>query len=93
MGLFGDWIGAKFYISGCSAAIETVPDYHKVEQIVTVNGMKTETMPVFNLTTESCDGEAREVIEITETKPSNFTTIRRPDMNTVKCQYAHTQDK
>ena len=85
--------GRNFISSNAVKRLNLSPDHHEVRQIVTVNGMKTQTMPVFNLTIESCSGNVREEIEITGTKLSSFTTVRRPDMNKVKLQYVHTQDK
>ena len=66
---------------------------HYERQIVTVNGVNRETMPVFNLTIESFDGSAREKIGVTGTRLSDFTTVRRPDIRELKKRNAHTKDK
>ena len=39
------------------------------------------------------DGQARERIEVTGAKMADFTTIRRPDLSTLKWKYEHTKDK
>ena len=85
--------GRNFISSRAVERLNLSPDHHEVRQIVTVNGRKTHKMPVFNLTIESCSGDVREDIEITGTKLTSFTTVRRPDINKVKLQYAHAQDK
>ena len=69
------------------------PEHYEERQIVTVNGVKRQTMPVFNLTIESFDGSAQENIEVTGTRLSDFTTVRRPDIRELKKLYAHTKDK
>ena len=69
------------------------PEHYEEREIVTVNGVKRQTMPVFNLTIESFDGSAQENIEVTGTRLSDFTTVRRPDIRELKKLYAHTKDK
>ena len=86
-------MGRNFISSDAVDRLNISPDHHEVRQIVTVNGMKRQTMPVFNLTIESCDGSAREDIAITGAKLSSFTTVKRPDMNKVKTQYTDAKDK
>ena len=50
-------------------------------------------MPIYDLNIDSLDGKARERIQVTGTKMPDFTTIRRPDLTTLKQRYEHTRDK
>ena len=50
-------------------------------------------MPIYQTTIHSLDGKEHEQIELTGSKLSDFTTVRRPDMNELKMKYTHTQDK
>ncbi len=66
---------------------------HESHEIVTVNGTSTQSMPIYQTTIHSLDGKEHEQIELTGSKLSDFTTVRRPDMNELKMKYTHTQDK
>ena len=63
--------GRNFISSSAVERLNLTPDHHEVRQIVTVSRKKTQTMPVFNLTIESCTGDVWEDIEITGTKFHN----------------------
>ena len=69
------------------------PVRHETRQIVMLSGTQKQSMPIFDLNIDSVDGQARERIEITGTKVADFTTIRRPDLSTLKWKYDHTKDK
>ena len=66
---------------------------HEVREILTVNGSKRQSMPIFNLLIESLDGKASKKIQVTGTKLRDFTTVRRSDINKLKEQYEHNKDK
>ena len=61
--------------------------------MVTLNGTKKQSMPIFSIAIDSLDGKSRERIEVTGSKMSDFTTIRRPNMNDIKLKYEHARDK
>ena len=61
--------------------------------MVTLNGTKRQSMPVFHIAMDSLDGKMRERIEVTGSKMPEFATVRRPDMNELKFKYEHAQDK
>ena len=64
--------------------------HHESREIVTVNGTRTQSMPIFQTTIDSLDGKAHEEIELTGSRLPDFTTVRRPDMNEIKKKYTHT---
>ena len=69
------------------------PARHESREILTVNGSKVQSMPIFDTSIVSLDGKACEEIELTGSRLADFTTVRRPDMNQLKLKYSHTQDK
>ena len=85
--------GRNFITSEAIKRLNLKPEHHEVRQILTVNGTKRQSMPIFNLSIESLDGKTSEEIEVTGTKLRDFTTVRRPDISKLKEQYEHTKDK
>ena len=69
------------------------PARHESREILTVNGSKVQSIPIFDTSIVSLDGKACEEIELTGSRLADFTTVRRPDMNQLKLKYSHTQDK
>ena len=59
-------------------------------EIVTVNGSKVQSMPIFHTSIVSLDRKACEEIELTGSRLADFTNVRRPDMNQLKVKYSHT---
>ena len=66
---------------------------HESREILTVNGRKVQSMPIFDTSIVSLDGKACEVPKLTGSRLADFITVRRPDMNQLKLKYSHTQDK
>ena len=60
---------------------------------MTVNGTRKQSLPIFNIDTESLDGTRREKIEVAGASLPDFTTIKRLDMDKLKSKNAHTKDK
>ena len=52
------------------------PLRHEVRQIVTVNGMKKQSLPIYSVEIESMDGKQVETCEITGSTMHNFTTFK-----------------
>ena len=69
------------------------PARHDSREILTVNGSKVQSMPIFDTSIVSLDRNACEEIGLTGSRLADFTTVRRPDMNPLKLKYSHTQDK
>jgi len=85
--------GRNFITSEAIKRLNLRPEHHEVRQILTVNGTKRQSMPIFNLSTESLDGKTSEEIEVTGMKLRDFTTVRRPDISKLKEQYEHNKDE
>ena len=85
--------GRKFISSEAAKKLKLNPIRHETRQIVTLSGTQRQSMPIYELNIDSLDGKARERIQVTGTKMPDFTTIRRPDLTTLKQRYEHTRDK
>ena len=69
------------------------PQRHESRSILTVNGSKKTSMPVFKVTINSCDGQASENIEVTGVSMTDFTTVKRPTFLELKEKYEHIRGK
>lgn len=85
--------GRNFISSEAAKRLKLNPIRHETRQIVTLSGTQRQSMPIYELNIDSLDGKARERIQVTGTKMPDFTTIRRPDLTTLKQRYEHTRDK
>ena len=85
--------GRNFISREAAKKLKLSPTHHESREIVTVNGTSRQSMPIFQTTIDSLDGEVHEEIELTGSRLQDFTTVRRPDMNDLKMKYTHTQDK
>ena len=85
--------GTNFISSEAAKRLKLNPIRHETRQIVTLSGTQRQSMPIYELNIDSPDGKARERIQVTGTKMPDFTTIRRPDLTTLKQRYEHTRDK
>ncbi|KAL9984747.1 hypothetical protein ACROYT_G007080 [Oculina patagonica] len=68
------------------------PNHHESCQMITLNGTKQQSMPVFRIAMDSLDGQTRERIEVTGSKMPEFATVRWPNMNDLKLKYEHARD-
>ena len=50
-------------------------------------------MPLFDVTLNSLDGQAKEKVEITCSKMPDFSVIKRPTLKELKVKYQHVIDK
>ena len=85
--------GRNFISREAVKLVKLKPTRHETREILTVNGTKVQTMPIFDTHIKSLDGKSCEEVEFTGSKLADFTTVRRPDMNQRKLKYSHTQDK
>ena len=69
------------------------PKHHEPREIVTLNGVSKQSMPIYGVEINSLDGQAREEIEVTGSRLPDFTTVRRPNIRELKTRYEHTKDK
>ena len=82
----GTGAGRNFVTSEAATRLNLKAERREVREILTVNGSKRKSMPIFNLVIESLDGRASEKIQLTGTKLRDVTTVRRPDINQLKEQ-------
>jgi len=85
--------GRNFISREAVKLLKLEPTGHKTREILTVNGTKVQSMPIFDAHIKSLDGKSCEEVEFTGSKLADFTTVRRPDMNQMKWKYQSTQDK
>ena len=85
--------GRNFITTEAAKRLNLKAERHEVREILTVNGSKRQSMPIFNLLIESLDGKASEKIQLTGRKLRDFTAVRRPDINKLKEQYERAKDK
>ena len=85
--------GKNFISRDAIRKLQVSPVRQELKEIITVNGTKQQSMPIYNVTIESLDGTAKEKIELAGSAMQDFTTIKRPDMNKLKWNYEHTKDK
>ena len=60
--------GRNFITSEAAKRLNLKAERHEVREILTVNGSKRQSMPIFNISIESLDGKASEKIQVTGTK-------------------------
>lgn len=73
--------------------LQLAPTHHETREIVTLNGVAKQSMPIYKIEINALDGRAREEIEVTGSKLPDFTTVKRPDIRELKLKYDHTKDK
>ena len=85
---------AKNFVSRDTAKkLNLKPKCHEVREIVTLNGVTKQSMPIYEIEINALDGKARERIEVTGSKLSDFTTVNRPVISELKEKYEHMKDK
>lgn len=69
--------------------LNLTPTRHKTHHIVTVNGVKRQSLPLFDVTLKSLDDQVQEKIEATGSKMPDFTVVKRPTLEELKEKYSH----
>ena len=77
MGVPGHWSWEEVHYKRSGQKVKPQAERHEVREILTVNGSKRQSMPIFNLLIKSLDGKASEKIQVTGTKLRDLTTVRR----------------
>ena len=63
---------AKNFVSRDAAKkLKLKPKRHEVREIVTLNGVTKQSMPIYEIEINALDGKARERIEVTESRFHN----------------------
>ena len=66
---------------------------HEVRHLVTVNGTKKRSLPIYQITINSLDGISSENVEVTGVDLQDFTTVEWPSKKKLKERLKHTRDK
>ncbi|XP_028415516.1 uncharacterized protein LOC114538581 [Dendronephthya gigantea] len=85
--------GKNFISKEAIKKLKVTPERQESKEIITINGTKRQSMPIYNIAIESLDSTAKEDIELAGSMMQDFTTVKRPDMNKLKWNYEHTKDK
>lgn len=85
--------GRNFISSNAIRKLELKPVREEVRQIVTVNGAREQSLPMYNVEVKSVDGAQVEAVELTGSKMHNFTTIKRPNLSVLKDKLIHARHK
>ncbi len=85
--------GRNFVSKEVVRQLRLSPRRHESRNILTVNGSKKTSMPVFEVTIDAVDGQASENIEVTGTVMLDFTTVKRPTFIELKEKYEHIRGK
>ena len=84
---------AKNFISRDAAKkLNLKPKRHEVREIVTLNGVTKQSMPIYEMEINALDRKARERIEVTGSKLSDFTTVNRQAISELKEKYEHMKN-
>ena len=65
------------------------PKGHESREIVTLNGVTQQSMPIYEVEISSLDGKACEKVDVTGSRLPDFTTVRRPNIPSLKLKYEH----
>ena len=85
--------GRNFISSNATNKLKLAPVRSEVRQIVTINGSKEQSLPIYNVKIQSVDGEQGEMVEVTGLQMQNFITIKRPNISQLKEKFQHAKDK
>ena len=85
--------GRDFISSDAVKKLKLSPIHHESRQIVTVNGVKKQSLPLQEVTLNSLESQAREKVEIIRTKMPDFTVVKRPTVKELKEKYEHAENK
>ncbi len=85
--------GRNFISSDAVKKLKLNPTRHESRQIVTINGVKMQSLPLYEVTLNCLDGQAQEKIEITGCTMPDFTVVKRPAVKELKEKYEHVRNK
>ena len=85
--------GRDFISKDAAKMLMLKPIRYEVSHIVTVNGTKSKSLPIYQITIHSLDGLSSERIEVTRLDLPDFTTIEWPSIKELKDRFEHTRNK
>ena len=85
--------GRNFISKDAVERLKLTPTSHEFRHIVTVNGVKKQSLPLYQVTLKSLNGREQEKVEITGSSMADFTVVKRPKVKELKARYQHAQNK
>ena len=85
--------GRNYISSEAARKLNLYPEKHENQNIVTISGIKKQSMPLYKLVIKSIDNKNENTIEVVGSKMPDFTTIVRPPVKEIKEKYPHAQGK
>ena len=85
--------GRNFISRDAVERLKLTPTSHESRHIVTVNGVKKQSLPLYQVTLKSLNGREQEKVEITGSSMADFTVVKRPKVKELKARYQHAQNK
>ena len=85
--------GRNFISKNAIKRLNLKPVKHERKDIITVNGMAKQSMPIFEAEIKSIDNRESEKIYLSGSKMPDFTTIKRPAIKELKQKYPHARGK
>ena len=85
--------GRNFISRDAVERLKLAPTSHESRHIVTVNGVKKQSLPLYQVTLKSLNGREQEKVEITGSSMADFTVVKRPKVKELKARYQHAQNK
>ena len=83
--------GRNFISSDATKKLKLEPVRQEARQIVTINGSKEQSLPIYDPEIKSVDGKQVEIVEVTGSKMENLTTIKRPNIGVLKEKLEHSK--
>jgi len=74
-------LGRNFISSEAAKQLKLFPNRHETRRMITLNGTKQQSMPVFCIAMDSLGGKTSKRIKVTGSKMPEFATVRWPNMN------------
>ena len=85
--------GRNFISRNAAKKLKLTPVHHESREIVTLNGISKQSMPIYQVSINSLDGTVQEEIQVSGSKMCDFTTVRRSDISQLKQKFCHAKDK
>ena len=84
--------GRNFMSRDAVERLQLTPTSHESRHIVTVNGVRKQSLPLYEVTMKALNGREQEKIEITGSSMAGFTVVKRPKVKESKAKYQHAQN-
>ena len=78
--------GTNFISRDAVEMLKLTPTSHESRHIVTVNGVKKQSLPLYQVTLKSLNGREQEKVEITGSSMADFTVVKRPKVKELKAR-------